>query len=474
MKQYIPLSLRDNGLLALQDRSPAFLSAAFLLIVAMLFGGGGSRFALSEMLVQLSAIPALVIGLGKMREAEEWPAFRPLILLCGAAILLVIVQLIPLPPAIWQALPGRELLAEAAGLVGDDSAWRPWSINPELTLQSGLSLIIPIAMISAVLHFRSGEVRLLLMIALVMVMVNFGTAMLQSLSGGNSFYPYETTHKGLPIGLFANRNHMAQLLLMAIFMSAGLFLSRGNNRKSPGQSMLLAAFMVVLAFGIVATNSRTVTALLIPASIFLAYRFVPERFRKQGLWIIGAGVLAAAGIFALLVSTGRFQVFNILLDRFAQDEDHRFEFWPDAWNTMLAYFPFGSGAGTFDTVFRAHEKLSTVGTHYVNNAHNDYLEVGIETGIFGLAIIAGLVVWTVNRARGLLVGDAGGRRDTLAYYAVAALGCVALHSLIDYPLRSLSLMTFASLLFAVIAASASKPVTKIENSPTGYTARRGT
>lgn len=427
-----------------------FKVAAFLLIVAMLLGGGGSRFAFAEMLVQLAAIPALVLGLGDMRAAQNWAGFRTLIVICAAAAALVLLQLVPLPPFIWQALPGRELWAEGANLIPGGATWLAWSVNPELTVQSGLSLMVPVAMILSVMRLGEKEQRLLLYIALAMLGVHLAVAVMQALSGGESFYPYKTSHKGLPLGLFANRNHMAELALMGIFVLIGLVSSKHGEGERGGRYLLLGTAILILSLAIVATNSRTATALLIPAYMFLTYKALPVRWRKQSAWILGGLSFSVAGLLAVMLSSGTFMLANTMAKRYAQDEDHRFEFWPDAWHAMLEYMPFGSGLGTFDTVFRANEKLTTVGSHYVNNAHNDYLELGIETGIFGLAIAAVFLFWfgktLVILSRGQKTGS-----NIMGTYSGAALVAIALHSMIDYPLRSLSLAAVAALLVGVMA-----------------------
>ena len=52
----------------------------------------------------------------------------PLILL-GALAALMAIQLIPLPPGIWTALPGRERYLEAAAAIGIPQPWRPISLT---------------------------------------------------------------------------------------------------------------------------------------------------------------------------------------------------------------------------------------------------------------------------------------------------------------------------------------------------------
>ena len=54
------------------------------------------------------------------------------------------------------------------------------------------------------------------------------------------------------------------------------------------------------------------------------------------------------------------------------------------------FFPLGSGPGTFQSVFLAFQPPSL--QKFINHAHNDYLELFFETGIFGILLIALLVI----------------------------------------------------------------------------------
>src|SRR3546814_10933219 len=58
-----------------------------------------------------------------------------------ATVLLVLLQLVPLPPAIWTALPGRDVLL---GALPGEAVWRPGSIVPSATINAASSLIVPV------------------------------------------------------------------------------------------------------------------------------------------------------------------------------------------------------------------------------------------------------------------------------------------------------------------------------------------
>ena len=71
-------------------------------------------------------------GGGVSRSAFCWP--RPP---------LVLLQLIPLPPATWETLPGRQTVVKGYTAVGMAAPWLPVSLTPNATWDAGLGLVIP-------------------------------------------------------------------------------------------------------------------------------------------------------------------------------------------------------------------------------------------------------------------------------------------------------------------------------------------
>jgi O-antigen ligase len=98
------------------------------------------------------------------------------------------------------------------------------------------------------------------------------------------------------------------------------------------------------------------------------------------------------------------------------------------------FMPLGSGVGTFRQVYALyedHDRLDV--TTYVNHAHNDYLELALETGVPGLAVLAlfllwwGRAAWRAWRSR---------EADPFARAAAVASAAILVHSLVDFPLRT--------------------------------------
>ena len=128
---------------------PLFWACAFLIIIAAIFGGGGRGYPLTEMIIELAALPALLLALSGRFTGEAKAAYAVPIGLLAAIFLLILVQVMPLPPSLWHQFPGRGALLDVAKMAGQENIWRSWSIDPQTTFRSGLSLIVPATILLA-------------------------------------------------------------------------------------------------------------------------------------------------------------------------------------------------------------------------------------------------------------------------------------------------------------------------------------
>jgi O-antigen ligase len=78
-----------------------------------------------------------------------------------------------------------------------------------------------------------------------------------------------------------------------------------------------------------------------------------------------------------------------------------------------------------------------------NRAHNDYLELVIEAGVLGLLVLAVLAIMLARLALGQLRDQSPTIRGQVIF-ALGTFTIVALHSQVDYPLRSMSLACIAA------------------------------
>lgn len=425
---------------------------AILLSVALMLGGGGTTFPLTELIVEIIGLAVLLLELWEFRWNEiDRPTGLGLLLL--ALILLVpLIQLIPLPPAIWTNLPGRDFERDASRVLGSAAAFRPLSLDPDMTLRSLLALIPAAAMFLAALRLTAIETRYLLLLLVGMAMCSVLLGMLQAAAGaGSNLYLYESSHQGLATGFFANRNHQGDFLVVACIAAAALAADARHSiaRKRTIQRIVLISAMALCVVGTLATASRTASFLVVLAILLTLPWLVNIRLRTGFLLLLGALALVS-----LLYYTDGVEY---IIKRYQNTEDARFEFWPDTLYAIRLYFPAGSGLGTFDPVFRSIEQLSIVGPHYVNDAHNDFLQVTLETGIAGPVLFVLLIAyltyagWRLRRRQ----TDPLRRFSTVA--AIYGILLLVIHCFVDYPLRTLALETLFALLGGQIVAALREP-----------------
>ncbi len=108
---------------------PAFLLACLLL-------GGSTRAEWPNMALQLAAIAILAWAALASPRAQSGLPGQTLVRLALAMMALVALQLVPLPPSLWTALPGREFIARGYGLLGEPLPWLPLSLAPYDTMTS--------------------------------------------------------------------------------------------------------------------------------------------------------------------------------------------------------------------------------------------------------------------------------------------------------------------------------------------------
>jgi O-antigen ligase len=162
---------------------------------------------------------------------------------------------------------------------------------------------------------------------------------------------------------------------------------------------------------------------------------------------IGLPLVAALG----LVGASYAAESSALVQSFATEPGGRIILAENTTRAAQAFFPTGSGPGSYVRVYAWFRGSEQLGHSYANHAHNDYLEVFLETGLLGGALVLAFVAWWVVRT-----GQAWRRSDVDSGWAKASsivVGIGLAHSLVDYPLRTPALLA-VFVLSAVILGSA--------------------
>lgn len=425
------------------------LLSGALLAAALLIGGSTRDGQLFNAAVRLLSLPVLLVSIHRIILAPP-PRLVGLPLFLVLAVLAVpLIQLIPLPPGLWSHLPGRADYAETYQIARMAPPWLPLSLNPEGALNAFLALLPAVAMFLATLTLGAAARRALLALIVVVAIAALALGTAQMLGGDASpFRFYETTNRNAAVGFFANRNHAASLLVVAI-PAAALWTvtawSRWRNDRWLGL-LLGATLFLGLAIGTAMSKSRGGLLLLPPAALACLVLVFRDRLFRMPRRVLLTGAAAAAVVVVALVV--------VLLPRFVAEagEDVRARALPGIVAGGLAYSPLGSGLGTFEDIYRAEERPETVTNAFLNHAHNDYLELWLETGLVGPLLVLVFLYWFGKRAVALWRRPEG-RNAQVGQAGSIMVALLVVHSLVDYPLRTAALSTvfgFAcGLMFAI-------------------------
>ena len=328
----------------------AEVTAGLLLVVAMVFGGG-SRGA-GDLVVHLVALPALVLGIARWRRADASRLQRLFLYWLMTAVAVVGLQLLPLPAAVFASMPGGAAVLAELHTAGLDPAWLPMTLDRWGSVRALLALLSFAAMwLLASTLDRAAHARLLkLAVAVAVLLALLGFA--QAAAGHEPtlrFYAFHNTFGAT--ATFANRNHFAGLLAMAIpFAIVAGHQAQQSRRPGAVLGWYGSAVLLLLAAALTFSRAGVVLATLAAgATVLLLLRQdgAAETPRRRGtrrsLLILAVIAVAAVANYA----------WSGIADRFDQDPvaDLRWQYVQYGVQAAAAYLPWGSGLGSFSAAY---------------------------------------------------------------------------------------------------------------------------
>ncbi|MGD0470753.1 MAG: O-antigen ligase family protein [Terriglobales bacterium] len=279
-------------------------------------------------------------------------------------------------------------------------------------------------------------------------------AVLQGLAPNGKLYWISPLEQGgLIYGPYVNHNHYAGLMEMLTPFPLVLAATRftDGNRK-----LAVAGIAALMAGSIFLSGSRGGMAAFMAQMVVLGVLLVRNR---EGSWkqplMLGAFL---AMVIAFLVWMGSNELTQRLISIHSGAREElsggvRLTIDRDCLR-MLVKRPFlGWGLGTFPIVYPEFRSFYT--NFFVNQAHNDYLQLLVETGLAGFSIAIWFLVLVFRRAAGKLKNwtESASGAMTMA----ALLGCVGIlvHSFLDF---NLQIPANAALFYVLCAIAASGPL----------------
>lgn len=443
-----------------------------LLFLMTVFLGGGTRAGfLSDVLLQILSIPFLLAALWmwvdrlsgdwSLRPADRLPRLLGLAAL-GVGTLIALAQIFPLfgsagTSAFWQQIT-------ANGGVPLTTTTGSSSLDPALS-RAALAALLPAAALFLLVSLLDMDARARLVSWIIWVGVaSLALGVMQVLQGPTSrlrFFQYTNFLEA--VGFFANRNHFAaQLYVTLPFILVWFGIKCAGQFEAPritGQKLqwlaIAASLLLVLFAGIALSRSRAgillslvafaPMILMVPTLMTLLYgrRLRLPSLRLRTALIGGALVLVVAAMGA-----------DRVLPRFEQAEtaDLRVLITPLSIKAAWQALPFGSGLGTFVSVFKVYEPVERMTPAFVNRAHNDWVEFTLEAGLPAILFMALFLGWFVLRAVPAWIGSpALPPRDRLISAAASlAILMLLLHSMVDYPLRTATMFGYFAMFCALL------------------------
>lgn len=227
---------------------------------------------------------------------------------------------------------------------------------------------------------------------LLHVFIIFGIAVQKYITTHNHIYFYYSSLSVL--------KHPSYVALYAI--TASLFILDQLIKKWEelflGIRTLWIIVLCIFGFTILQLQSK---AGLISFALVILIWFFHYFFTKKSRIIPGALIICAAIVAILFIYQTGWIEKNRILETIEQIENHkenpygrnsseiRLTLWHSSWEVVQKHMPFGVGTGDAGDALRlnslTHNYRNVIGGHY--NAHCQYLQALLETGIIGLVLL---------------------------------------------------------------------------------------
>ena len=277
-------------------------------------------------------------------------------------------------------------------------------------------------------------------------------SLLQGLAPNGKLYGLWTPTRGLPYGPYVNHNHYAGLMEM---LTPFLLVLAATRFTAGGRKIAVAAIAAVMVGTIFLCGSRGGMLAFALQAVLLVVLLSPRQKDWKRHLLLG---ISLAAVIGALIWIGGDELTRRLASIHTDTQQElsggvRLTIDRDCLRMWREKPLFGWGLGTFPVVYPQFRSFYT--NFFVNQAHNDYLQLLTETGLAGFAIAIWFLVLTFRHAWAKL--DNWTESASGALTVAALLGCVGilLHSFLDF---NLQIPANAAMFYVLCAIAASNPL----------------
>lgn len=389
----------------------------------------------------------------------------------GLLLFFILLQAVPMPPALVGLIsPASFEIQQQAAFARGDGAWMTLSVHPRATVQAFFRYAAYAAFYVLAVQLLTRKALLKKTVFVVTVfgaLLAFSSILQLYLTEDMALWVRHVPVNSMIVGPYVCHNHYAGLMEMIFPVVLALFffyrprLGNGSvvkdlleifGRQKGNIHILIGAAALLIASSIFLSLSRGGIISTCLAFFLFAYLLSKRRISRGGT------PLTVLVVILVCLSVSWFG-WDMIFERFAElqnaqgrVDNTRLDYWRDTGEIIGDYTAAGAGFGTFADIYRPYQSIGE--NHFVDHAHNDYLELAAEGGVIGLVLVLGFMAAVFHKIFRAYVR----RRDPYAVYICigSVTGIIALlfHSFSDFNLQigANGLWFFFLLALAVSAA----------------------
>lgn len=394
-----------------------------------------------------------MIGLILSSQKKDKPTrlIQAPIILLVSFIGLFFIYLVPLPPDVWSSLKGRDIVLEGYTLLNTPLPWLPISLHPERTFLALFDFIPVVAVgLITVLSQNKRELAFAKHTLVIAVLLSAFLGLVQLMDGTKTFNLYERTNVKRPVGFFSNTNHFACFMAMIIPISLSMFWKKNDTgSKSLGSTIekfIGGVTFIVAGSGILMSGSSAGYLMLL-ISLSLSILILNSSSLKKDL---GLTVACTIVLLIIFVDFGVFsgEIWQIFSKFTNTGATSRTAIYQTSLEFRGEFGLLGIGPGAFENIYKMYEDSISISSLYVSNVHNDYIQIWLEFGFLGLLLCISFVIWYLINLTFWLKEK--GFKSKIGKVYLLSIAMPAMHSLVDYPLRTISICTVSIFVVALL------------------------
>jgi O-antigen ligase len=275
--------------------------------------------------------------------------------------------------------------------------------------------------------------------------------LLQGISpNGKLYWIREPRMGGWIYGPYVNHNHYAGLMEMLVPIPLVLSLTRLASSRARAAAAAAAA---VMAGTIFLSGSRGGMLAITTELVILAVLLI--RQKRSLRTAVGVGVFLAM-VLGMLVWIGgdalSRRIATVSSEHSELAGDLRSYINRDGLRMFLKRPVLGWGLGTFPVVYPEFRTFYT--NFFVNQAHNDYLQLLVEMGVVGFATMLWFLITLYRRAARKIGNWPGEMSGAVTLACLLGLTGILVHSMVDF---NLQIPANAALFYVLCTVAASEP-----------------